>query len=518
MSADFPSMLRQPAGATIVLGGLLLVLSGCRSWQASQESAIEHYAAGRLDESRAELDAALTRRGADVPLLQLEQAMLDLASGRTESAESSLRQSRREIDHLTQADLRETAAATVTDDRAVAWSGQDWERQMLLNLLTISSLLNGGEDAFAYALQLTEVCARERQQVDDGSGADAAGTAVADAADSDSGRQSDAMSSEPDEAPIVTASRREDAPVAWTDLPENDALCLSTWLRAIVQSEYPLQFEECERSLADLAAFHPEFARGRPLPQTIGTRCPAGQGGVQILFLLGRAPRRVSERVVPTSAALLMADRILNAVGEHSLPPTVAPVQIARPEPVPLPTTAARATCVIRSDAGTRLVPQRTTLVDLNRVAEAEYAAGRDAAIARAVVRRVIKKGTLVAAKEASGMKRGTAEDLVVNVAGVAWEALEKADLRSWQTLPARVDVAGLAVPAGRWTLEVSDGSGDTRTVPVAVSNGRNTLVVCVIPGGTFAGPILVAEPSRVTDPDGGRPRQHGLRGNSPPR
>ncbi|MEJ7594478.1 MAG: hypothetical protein WKF77_23335 [Planctomycetaceae bacterium] len=98
--------------------------------------------------------------------------------------------------------------------------------------------------------------------------------------------------------------------------------------------------------------------------------------------------------------------------------------------------------------------------------------------------------------KEVQKIHRNSFVDLGINVAGVAWEAMEKADTRSWRLLPARIDIARTELPAGRWstTLRLAQ-YGSTRaaqTIPVQIENGRNTYVVCLIPEQNFTGHILV--------------------------
>jgi hypothetical protein len=447
--------------------------SGCSSWKSSHTAAVNLFAQGQLEDSRARLSESLAHRNAEQDLLLLEQSMLDLAAGDPQTAERQLRSSRRVLEHLQQADIREKASAVVTDDRAVAWSARPFERQMLLNMLTISSLLNGGEDAFAYTQQLAQIEPAAAQE---------------DTADPDKSRL--------DVVTVSGSTAAQDSQTKTTDAGlfagRDQALAFSAWIRALVTSESAMRWQECERALTDLAEHAADPAVVESLAQCCGVRCPRGQGGLHIVFLLGQSPEWIPERAEPTSTALLLADRILSATGEHSLPPTVAAVRIAKPNPTPVHPVASSLVCSVATGHGDALQLSRLPLVDLNRAAQQEYQATRDAAVARAVVRRVTKKGAVVAAKEVSHLQRNSLADLAINLGGIAWEALEKPDLRSWRTLPARIDTASTTLPEGDWSLQIGSPGEAVQTIPVHVANGRNTLVVCLVPADKLVGHVLV--------------------------
>ena len=85
-----------------------------------------------------------------------------------------------------------------------------------------------------------------------------------------------------------------------------------------------------------------------------------------------------------------------------------------------------------------------STVVDLNEVALASYHEHRDEEIAHAITRRVVKKGAVYVLKEAQNIHRNSYVDLGINLAGIAWEAMEKAEfqwdrcglLDSWIVFP----------------------------------------------------------------------------------
>jgi hypothetical protein len=471
----------------LLLSGLFLtVLLGCSSWQKNHDVAVTQFGSADLQKSQEALEKSQKALRAEKNLLELDQAVLDLASGNVAQAETRFRTLRRELEHLEQKALTERAQSILTDSRAVAFSGRDFERRMIVNMALLTSVLNGGQDSFAYSLQVVDASAKRRDAIAAATKEAAAETGVA------------RLDSPGQVLPVGHTSARDTNPVATTlDQP----LALSAYLAAAVQSEFPTRAQETDQALADLdfwnASFHQQSQSATPAE--FGTRCKPGHGTLHVISLVGKAPRWVSESAVPTSAALLIADQIISATGKHTLPPTIASVKISRPEisgnvlpPGFLKCAATPAT----ASSGESVSLQFSTVVNLNDVATASYQEHRDEEIAAAIARRVTKKGAVYVLKETQKVHRNSLVDLGINVAGVAWEALEKADTRSWRMLPARIDVASVELPEGEWKtqLQIPGASfpGGAQTVPVWIENGRNTFVVCMIPEQRLTGHVLV--------------------------
>jgi hypothetical protein len=493
-----------PLPFAFALVTLPTLFSGCSGWQKTHEAALTAWSAGDLETSTSKLDASQSSMRAEKEMLELDQSILQLAAGEPAQAETRLRRVRDELEHLAQKDVTEQATSMMTDSRAVAYAGRDFERQMLLNMLMISSVLNDGQDAFAYSLQASEKTYERREAI-----ASAAkklkdeAIAAKPPADSTSGI---ARVSFPGTVELseTADSRVVEIPASPLDQP----LALSSYLTAMVQSESSSRSSEVETALQEVKYWNPKFeqlvngARG-----DMGIRCQRGNGSLHIIALVGQAPRWVSESAEPTSAALLIADRIISATGKHTLPPTIASVKIARPERVfqGVPVTALRSSVSAPDQPGTVVAAANfSTLVDLNEVAEASYREHRDDEIAAVIIRRVMKKGTVYVLKETQGIHNNTWVDLGVNAAGVVWEAMEKPDTRSWRTLPARIDVSRCELPQGDWTVQVSlsqYGSPQSISVPAHIEDGRNTCVVCLIPDRSFAGHVLVGGADRAKIP-----------------
>jgi hypothetical protein len=487
-----PGRFRRFASTALVIVSCLT--SGCQTWQKSHECAVTEFGEGDLDSAKTALQKSQNSIRSEKHLLELDQGILDLAGGDVGQAETRFRTIRRELEHLEQKDLTEQASSMLTDSRAVAFSGRDFERRMVLNLALLTSMVGDGQDAFAYSLQVAEAAAARRDAI-----------AAAQKPESSSGQiaeQSNEVSPQITSVRYVSESTElRAAPFSIAPSSSDQTLALSSYLAAAVQSEQPSRFAETEKALAEIGYWNPSYRRREQAvtPGEFGVRCQAGNGSLHVIAMVGRAPRWVSESAQPTSAALLIADRIISAAGKHTLPPTIASVKIARPEPYPNLLPAGGLRCKVASSAASdKAGPDVvfSTIVDLNEVAQASYSENRDEEIAAVIARRVMKKGAIYVLKETQKVHRNSLVDLGVNVAGVAWEAMEKPDTRSWRMLPARIDVAHAELPAGSWTatFQVSryQHAGAQMTIPVDIADGRNTYVLCIIPESSLAGQILV--------------------------
>jgi len=492
--------LAQSCGNCIAWLSVVCLCGGCHNWQKSHEVAIANFGHGDIQVSRAALKESQDKSRTEKKFLELDAGILDLASGNVTQAESQFRTLRRELEHLEQKDVTEQATSMMTDSRAIAYSGRDFERQMILNMALLTSVLGDGQDAFAYSLQATEAANSRRTMLADAAKKASESSVVVEAAPT------------PDQIDVISPVSHV-VPQPVTNIvaaPLDQPLALSSYLSTAVQSEQSMRQDETERALEDIGFWNPAFRRHDQASSQgeFGTRCQLGNGTLHVITLVGKAPLWVSESAVPTSAALLIADRIISATGKHTLPPTIAAVKIARPEIYghTLPTGSVQCFVGPPGAAGAASKPLTfSTVVDVNEVAMASYHEHRDAEIAKVVTRRVLKKGTVYVLKEAQNIHNNTFVDLGINVAGVVWEAMEQADTRSWRLLPARIDIARTELPAGQWSAKLRlsqyGASGAVQTIPVHIADGRNTYIVCLIPDQQFTGNILVGGADNATIP-----------------
>ena len=110
-----------------------------------------------------------------------------------------------------------------------------------------------------------------------------------------------------------------------------------------------------------------------------GVHSQPGHGVVYVFAMVGRGPYKIEVAEQPTSDALLIADRIVSAVGPYKLPPTVAPIKI--PD-ITVPSTDV-------DSVGVRVnghsIGPTTSLANIEQLAVSTYRANRNSVIARAV-------------------------------------------------------------------------------------------------------------------------------------
>lgn len=458
---------------------VLLLSCGCKNAARHQLAAIARVDSGTPESALVEFDKAAAARGADKEVIAIDRALALLMTGQPAASEASFRVTRKRLDFLRQKDLREQTKAMISDDKAVAWSSREFEQRMVDNLLILSSLLGNQQDAFAYASQTTEKLAADRQEL--------------------------AESKKEPEVIAVGHSDEHQPPAAPARFSAN---AFSAYLHAAIRSENPMDADLTQRAIQQVGYWSSspgEASKNKPSPivnASFGTNSQQGNGVVHVITFAGRITDWLPERAAPTSAALLIADQILSAVGDHTLPPTVAPVQIAKPA---TRISTHPLTTVVRVAQDQPTSVRSRVLVDLNQAAWDSYDSDRNKQIARAVSRRIVKKGAVYAAKDQMSVAGGSGTDLLLNLGGIAWEALEKPDTRHLHLLPERIEVAQIELPAGDHTVEVSSVAKDGksmvpqqangwRQIPVRVEDGRNTFVLCFRPQRSLVGTVVSNE------------------------
>ncbi len=134
------------------------------------------------------------------------------------------------------------------------------------------------------------------------------------------------------------------------------------------------------------------------------------------------------------------------------------------------------------------------TITDLGQIAKQQGDAKLNAEIARAVVRRIVKKSAIYASKDALGTASNGWADILLNVGGVIWEATESADTRCWGLLPEKIQVLRIEVPAGQHQITLtSNNGGQPHSTTVEVTDARNSYIYANFPTKELAGEILVS-------------------------
>lgn len=430
-----------------------VVLAGCSTYAHRVNGIRDAFYRNDLTGADKQILAGIDRKSGDADVLRLEEAMLRLASGRPADAERLLRTVRDNFDRLESAHVGETALSYLTDDQRRAYSGEDYEKVLVRAMLALSNLLHDGSDAEAYSLQTID---KQEQIIASGAGKDG-------------------------QNPKANYQR----------------VALAPYLRGVLREATHHDYDDAQRSYAVVASWQPDFAPAKFDVERAahGVHSERGHGAIYVFALTGRGPHKEESAEVPSTAALLIAGEILSAVGDQSVPPNIAPVKVPR--------VVARRHDVQAVDVHVdgHSAGRTATITNVTSLATNQYAAIRDQVVARAVARRLVKKGIVYGAKEASEMVKGTPASFAVDLAGVAWEATESADTRCWGLLPDQIQVLRIEVPAGRHEVEIAPVlqgvsiRGGVQKIRCQVGDGDNTYVLAVVPGDHVVGKLSTNRP-----------------------
>ena len=400
---------------------------------------------GQLQACRESLEKLAKSNSHDRDVVNLDLAIVDLLGGQAKQAETKLRDVRDRFDHLEQDSLAEKTVSMWTDDQVRSYSGEDYEKILIRVFLSLSSLMHDGFDAESYTLQIQDKHEELEQSF---------------------------------------AQRNEKTGSEYTPLP------LGFYMRGLLREATHRDYDDAVRNYEVASHLLPTC---EPLRWDLsrvrgGVHSRPGHGVVYVFAMVGRGPYKIEVAEQPTSAALLIADRIVSAVGPYKLPPTVAPIKI--PDIVVPPSDVDSVGIQIN---GSPIGPT-ASLANIEHLAVSTYRANRNSIIARAVARRVIKKATIVAAKNSLGKDGLTG--IGMDIAGIAWEASEAADTRCWGLLPRDIQVLRVEAPAGDHQLQLNPllrnrPVGPAQTTPVRVIDGLNTYVLCWFPDARSVSQIM---------------------------
>ncbi|MBY0456426.1 MAG: hypothetical protein K2V38_03755, partial [Gemmataceae bacterium] len=385
------------------------LLAGCATHSDRLQDIRSAYNTGNTAAAKTKIDAAIAKNGREADVLKLDRAMVLLSEGSAREAEALLREVRDKFEAKEGKDLAEGALSMLTDDLALAYAGEDYEKVLIRVMLSLCNLMGDGSDASAYALQVNQ----KQQQIIDRS-----------------------KSTDKDGKNLKSAYKY--VPVG-------------PYLHAALREETHTNQDDVARSLELVAKWQPDFPS---LKQDLdrakaGRHSQKGNGVVYVFALVGRGPYKEERAEIATTAAILVADRILSAMAKQSVPPNLAPVKVPR---VVRPVNQIASVNVNVTGHGGG---QTQTITDVGQMATEQCDALMPEILARAVVRRVVKKGIIYGTKEAIGSDKTQLSSLALNAAGVAWEATESADTRCWGLLPDKIQVLRLELPAGEHALSL---------------------------------------------------------------
>ncbi len=412
--------------------------------------------------ARDQLIAAREADPSNDHVFALEQALVELALGNPGVAEAQLRSARDALD-----DHRDTSAsswlgAALADDRQLDYGGADYEHVLVRALLAAINLVNGNQDADAYALQVLE---RQREIIDNfGEG----------------------ESYNPKKAYKLVA--------------------FGSYLRGIINEEDPVHLDSARRSFEKVLALEPKFAFAKEdlRRSREGQHSAKGNGVVHIIALVGHGPTRIETQQRIGEDALALAQAIwVNSSRRAALLNTVS---------VPIPELAYRSDNPdsVHVFVDGQPMGETAAITDIERTAQVEFKALREHAIARALLRRAFKIAITEGAKEAiendpEDPDYNRTADIGISIAGFLWTAAEAADLRCWSLLPATLQVTRIEMPAGEYNIALRSGrrgtpTGVPQTVRVLVRDGFNTYVLAQVPTLNGGPPPLTSDPAQVSN------------------
>lgn len=428
----------------LVIGLLCNSLCGCMTHAKRVATSRNLFYSGRMEECRSSLEKLSSPLRHDRDVVQLDLAMATLLDGEAKKAELLLKETRDRFYHLEKESMAEKAISMWTDDKARAYAGESYEKILIHAFLALANLMHDGGDAESHTLQLQATHERLTQKINE----------------------------------------KSESKLTYRPLP------FGFYLRGLLREATLRDYDDAARNYSAARDLMPHCT---PLQwdcnrAVSGVHSQPGHGVIYVLALVGKGPYKVEVTEEPTSDALLIADRIISAVGPYHLPPTIAPIKI--PD-IAIPSNDLDSVAVSVNGA---FVGPTFCVANVRELALETYRAEKNEILARAVARRVIKKATVVAAKENIGGDGLTR--LGMDLAGVAWEAVESADTRCWGLLPSEIQILRVEAAKGIATLDLSPvwggrQVGPRKTVNVDVHDGANSYVLAWFPDARSPGQVI---------------------------
>lgn len=445
-------------------------ISGCASHYDRVWVVREEFHAGRLDAAREAVDKQLKKHKGEADVFLLDKAMIELTSGNPKEAEKILRGVRDRFDNFEQKDAGEITKSMLTDDNAQAYAGEDYEKVLIRAMLALSNLMTTGNDSSAYALQMVD----KQQQIIE-----------------------KAKLKQQKHLDLLASKEKQEPAAGSPFLPVDQAykqVALGPYIRAMLAEESPLTLNEAARARVQVANFEPGFRDANTDLQRAQYETPIapGRGVLYVFALVGRGPIKEQKDEIVTTVSLLVADRIVNAFSNRSIPPNIVSVKV--PAVINFPSRSEGV--AVRVDG--QQVGTTATIVDVGAMAERQQQAHYPEIIARAVARRVLKKGIAYAAQEVADVQKGGLLSFGVMAAEVAWEASETADTRCWALLPDTIQVLRVELPVGDHEIMLRPmGPGgellSAANTKVTIEDGRNTYLMGTLPTTQFVGKLVTS-------------------------
>lgn len=408
-----------------------------------------------LVERTCALDYEVDVEEGDTSLYMMEKSFVQLGMGNLDCSLDLLRRVREYLDpRLADKNVGAYFGSLAVDDAVVEFAAADYEHVLVRTMLAIIDLLMGGDDAYAYAIQIDQ-------------------------------KQEEILGS-----PFGLGLTSEDGEdISYSPASQYDRVAIGAYLVGVVQ-ESQRDFDEASKAYARAL----EWSGGvgvidSALRETNGdVRPPEGAGLVHVFYLGGSGPQLAQGTAPITDLALSLAKWVsifqteygIGTLGQAPIPvPVVAPI-----DPVVPPLW-------IRSEAGEA---RTELLLDVNVVAQQQLEANMPWIVARGIVRRALKTAAVDAATEGARRNDQGWGNFLGLLANVVVTVGERADTRNWTTLPSQFQVARLYLEEGVHSLDF----GVAGQATLSVRRGGSSFVVVLQPNLELPAAIQVDRLSRV--------------------
>lgn len=440
----------------------MLCFCGCKLGPSYPEQVRTQFYANNLAAAEKLAAEGLEKDSSNRSTLLLEQAIVQLSAGQPKLAEQTLRKARDHFDDVENTLLKGGAASYVSDDTHRTYPGEDYERVLIRAFLALSNMMHDGGDAEAYSLQLID----KQEQF------------------------------------IAAAQARQKPPNPGEPIMplEFSRVALAPYLRGIMREATHLNYDDAERSFVTVANWQPGFQPAQNDIQRAahGAHSPPGHGVLYVFTMTGRGPMKFEADEIGSTVGLLVAGEVAGAASGQRVTPNIMPVKV--PKLIAGDNIIEGVLVGINGQA----LGQTATITDISSLAIQQYESIYPEIITRAVSRRVVKKGTMYAAKSATGGSNGNVIGLAWDAVGLVWEGTEDADLRCWSLLPDRIQVLRLELPAGEYDVQLQAKlrtawgpaqPGRIATQRVRIGDGQNTYMLGNFPDRELVGKLMVSQP-----------------------
>jgi len=400
---------------------LVAALAGCATFSDTIQSTERSLAQQQPKAALTEYEK-LKPSGTDRVLYLMNTGMLERMCGDYDASTRTLESAKGEIERLGALSLIEQALSVTVNDATKAFTGEDYERVMVNNYLALNYLERGQLDAARVEALQVDILLREKHQrtsKDNPYSEDAFARYLSGIIYEDEGEWSDAM-------------------IAYRKAYEAYKKQLGAFGVAI-----PETLKHDLIRLADRMGITDEANRFREafrIDQTLSEADLLERGEIIFVVHAGLAP--------------LKRERAITLPN----PKTGRIIRVALPQyqPRAQPFGYAR----LSVDSGSA----RTSRVENIDAIAVETLQSEIPAITARAIARAVAKDTLAGAASNSGNNSSAAAvfGVAVNLAGVF---TERADTRSWFTLPGEIHLGRLALPPGEYTLKIELYGKDGRVL-----------------------------------------------------